>query len=64
MNKLVQKIQIIFETEIEVDQEYADYMEMTLEEALAYKINTIKEYPENREDEITNSNFIGIKNVD
>ena len=63
MKKKSQKIQIIFETTIEVNEAFADFMEMTLDEALAYQIDTIKEYPEDRMEEVAYAEFKGIKHV-
>lgn len=62
--KKEQKIQIVFETTVEVDQDYADFMEMTLDEALAYKIDSLREYPEDRMSEVAFSTFKGIRHVE
>jgi hypothetical protein len=64
MSKKAQKIQIVFETTIEVDQEFADFMEMTLDEALAYQIDTIREYEEDRMSEVAFATFKGIRHVE
>ena len=61
--KKEQKVQIIFETTLEVDQEYADFMEMTLDEALAYKVDSLKCYREDRMAEVAYAEFKGVEHV-
>jgi hypothetical protein len=61
--KKEQKIQIVFETTITVDQEYADFMEMTLDESIEYKIDSLKSYPEDRMAEVAFADFKGINHV-
>ena len=64
MKSKKQKIQIIFETTIEVNEAFADFMEMTLDEALEYQLNTLKEYREDLLEEVAFAEFQGIKNVE
>lgn len=57
-------IQFIFEYEVEATEDEAEFMEMTVLELLAYKIDSLKEYREDRMDAVSNSTFKGINNVD
>ena len=63
MKKKSQKIRIIFETTVEVNEAFADFMEMTLDEALEYQIDSLREYKEDLMAEVAYADFKGIENV-